>query len=192
MSSVRSRAASLCRRVSFPVRSNKRDCTEETAWEDEQCRIHQKENGGYERRGSARQGGFRHDERPEMLVEYRAAVHPPRSIKMLPADDREFADVFLSVGGVWSYAQVESVSNLTATIQVHRTRRRIFAAHDCSDDVGNTETVFQLKAMASTRKTKQQPIASNAAVAADILKYKISNVNRLLQSRRRARRAVPA
>jgi hypothetical protein len=36
---------------------------------------------------------------------------------MLPADDREFADVFLSVGGVWSYAQVESVSNLTAIIQ---------------------------------------------------------------------------
>jgi hypothetical protein len=63
-------------------------------------------------------GGFGHDERPEMLVEYRAAIYPPQSIKMR-ADDREFADVFLSVGGVWSYAQVESVSNLTATIQVH-------------------------------------------------------------------------
>src|SRR6476660_3558445 len=60
-----------------------------------------------------------------------------------------------------------------------RTRRRIFAAHDCSDDVGNTATVFQLKAMASMRKTKQLPIASNAAVAAGILKYRISNVNRL-------------
>ena len=52
-----------------------------------------------------------------MLVEYCAAVHPPRSIKMLPADDREFPDVFLSVGGVWLHSQVEFVSNLTATIQ---------------------------------------------------------------------------
>jgi len=56
---------------------------------------------------------------------------------------------------------------------------RIFAIHGCSGDVGNTETVFQSKAMASMRRTEQQPIASNAAVVACILKYKISNVNRL-------------
>ena len=57
--------------------------------------------------------------------------------------------------------------------------KAIFAAHNYSGDVGNTETVFQLKAIASMRKTKQQPIASNDAVVAGILKYRISNVNRL-------------
>jgi hypothetical protein len=33
--------------------------------------------------------------------------------------------------------------------------------------------------MASMRKTKQQAIASNTAAVVDILKYNISNVNRL-------------
>jgi hypothetical protein len=85
-------------------------------------------------------GGLRHDERPEMLVEYSAAVHPPRKIKMLPADDREFPDVFLSVGVAYDESLIRFYRRTCTVFRSHR-----WSFTDLKFAIARTTSAFEMK-----------------------------------------------